>query len=125
VTGRFATSGQSPAGSGGSKGRLSALSLRSRVQGFGGEGVGGFDGAGVFFAQRAEVGGGLVSIVSTCWTLAGHLLGPTPSWPTPSQGQDIGGLQVIELEQADRNGWDLKAATSLDSLHRVLDPGHL
>jgi hypothetical protein len=34
-------------------------------QDFGGEGAGGFDGAGVFVAQGVEAGGRLVSIVST------------------------------------------------------------
>ena len=37
-----------------------------QVQGFGGEGAGGFDGAGVLVAQRVKAGGGLVSIVRTC-----------------------------------------------------------
>ena len=37
----------------------------SQVQSFGGEGAGGFDGAGVLIAQEKEVGGGLVSIVRT------------------------------------------------------------
>jgi hypothetical protein len=36
-----------------------------QVQGFGGEGAGGLDGAGVLGAQRLKANGGLVSIVST------------------------------------------------------------
>ena len=36
-----------------------------QVQGFGGEGAGGFDGAGVVAPQRLKIGGGLVSIVRT------------------------------------------------------------
>ena len=36
-----------------------------QVQGFGGEGAGGVDGAGVFVPQRVKAGGGLVSIVRT------------------------------------------------------------
>jgi hypothetical protein len=38
-----------------------------RDQRFGGEGAGGFEGARVFVAQRVKAGGGLVSIVRTCW----------------------------------------------------------
>ena len=34
------------------------MSLRSEGQGFGGEDTGGFDGAGVFVAQRVKAGGG-------------------------------------------------------------------
>jgi hypothetical protein len=40
-----------------------SLRVRSRVKVFGGEGAGGFDGAGVLVAQRVKAGGGLVSIV--------------------------------------------------------------
>ena len=36
-----------------------------QVQGFGGEGAGGFDAAAIFVAQRLKAGGGLVSIVRT------------------------------------------------------------
>ena len=39
-------------------------------QGFCGKDAGGFDGAGVFFAQPVDVGGGLVSIVRTDTCLA-------------------------------------------------------
>jgi hypothetical protein len=39
-------------------------------QGFGGEGAGGFEGAGVLVPQRVEAGSGLVLIVGTCLTLA-------------------------------------------------------
>ena len=37
-----------------------------QFQGFGGEGAGVCDGAGVFVPQREEAGSGLVSIVGTC-----------------------------------------------------------
>ena len=48
-----------------------------QVQGFGGEGAGELDGAGVLGAQRLKANGGLVSIVSTD-TCSGRKLS---AWP--------------------------------------------
>ena len=41
-----------------------SLEFALQVQGFSGEGEGGFDGAGIFIAQCVKAGGGLVSIVT-------------------------------------------------------------